>query len=307
MNSIRNLNISIDKIEYYSNYSVFYSKNNKYLIKEKNKTEFENIKYLDKIECNNYLPIYKQIEEYNIYLYPNDLISNRKKLEHLVITLIEIHKNSLEVYDYLKEEVEGFYNTKVKELDEVMKYYLSLQDHIEEMEYIREDYYELLINMSKIYRILSISRKYLEEWYYSEKKHNEVFLIREVLLDNFIYNDKGYFIDLKSCIRGNIIDDFVTLYRNYYDYNFSYLFELYIDKMNLKMYDLKLFFSEISKIEKLELTNDSSINIKVIKELMSCIENTIEFILEEDKKYQETDKEIFEKENKDIEFGSYEK
>ena len=66
---------------------------------------------------------------------------NRISLRHTKTTIFR-ELNELDRLD--------IYDSNLEYLDNIMKYYLDLQDGIDELDNIREDYYLLLINISKI-------------------------------------------------------------------------------------------------------------------------------------------------------------
>ena len=152
------------------------------------------------------------------------------------------------------------YDSNLEYLDNIMKYYLDLHDGIDELEHVREDYYLLLINISKIYKLINKSIYYLNKWY---EVDNDKY--REVLL---ISGSKGYFIN-----------DLITLYKDNY-YNFKVRLKEYNLKYNLYDYDYYLFFCLLGKISKLKFTTSVDNNIKNIKELIYYVDNTLEFLEE---------------------------
>lgn len=156
------------------------------------------------------------------------------------------------------------YDSNLEYLDNIMKYYLDLQDGIDELENIREDYYLLLINISKIYKLINKSIFYLNKWFECNNT-----LYREVLL---LDNNTGYFIN-----------DLVTLYKNNY-YGFYNTLEDYNFRYNLENYDYYLLFCLLGKVNKIKFSTDVDQNIKSIKELIYYVDNTLLF-LEEYKDY----------------------
>ena len=73
---------------------------------------------------------------------------NRISLRHTKTTIFR-ELNELDRLD--------IYDSNLEYLDNIMKYYLDLQDGIDELDNIREDYYLLLINISKIYKLINKS------------------------------------------------------------------------------------------------------------------------------------------------------
>ena len=156
------------------------------------------------------------------------------------------------------------YDSNLEYLDNIMKYYLDLHDGIDELEYIREDYYLLLINISKIYKLINKSIYYLNKWFECNNT-----LYREVLLIN---NSRGYFIN-----------DLVTLFKDNY-YNFKDKLNSYNLRYKLYNYDYYLLFCLLGKLNKIKFSTDVDHNIKNIKELIYYVDNTL-ILLDEYKEY----------------------
>ena len=180
---------------------------------------------------------------------------NRISLRHTKTTIFR-ELNELDRLD--------IYDSNLEYLDNIMKYYLDLQDGIDELDNIREDYYLLLINISKIYKLINKSIYYLNKWFELDNK-----LYREVLL---IDNNRGYFIN-----------DLITLYKEDY-YSFNNKLNKYNLRYNLYNYDYYLLFCLLGKINKIKFSKDINNNIKNIKELIYYVDYTLEF-LEEYKDY----------------------
>lgn len=180
---------------------------------------------------------------------------NRISLRHTKTTIF-CELNELDRLD--------IYDSNLEYLDNIMKYYLDLQDGIDELDNIREDYYLLLINISKIYKLINKSIYYLNKWFELDNK-----LYREVLL---IDNNRGYFIN-----------DLITLYKEDY-YSFNNKLNKYNLRYNLYNYDYYLLFCLLGKINKIKFSKDINNNIKNIKELIYYVDYTLEF-LEEYKDY----------------------
>lgn len=180
---------------------------------------------------------------------------NRLSLKHTKTTVF-VHLNELDRLD--------IYDSNLEYLDNIMKYYLDLHDGIDELENIREDYYLLLINISKIYKLINKSILYLNKWFESNNT-----LYREVLLIN---KSRGYFIN-----------DLVTLYKDNY-YNFKDKLDKYNLRYNLYDYDYYLLFCLLGKLNKIKFSTDVDNNIKNIKELIYYVDNTL-ILLDEYKEY----------------------
>ena len=181
-----------------------------------------------------------------------------------------------------------------------MKYYLDLHDYIEEIEYFNPEEYLLIKNLSKFYHLLRLARYKLDNWYQnSNNKYREVLLLGNVSLNNFIFGNKSYFISFDRSTRGNIVYDLVDFYQNEM-LDFNYLFEEY---NILNDNEKNLFYSLISIMPKIKFTNNHYDNTLNTRKIIDYIDNTL-YLLEEDEKNQETNKDEFKEENNDIELSS---
>ena len=199
----------------------------------------------------------------------------------------------IDVYDY---DLDKIYNDKKNRIDEIFNYYLSMHDYIEELEYIKEDYLEMIINISKIYTSLNISKKYLEEWHLSNnKKYRELSLINN--------SDNNNYIDLSKYKMTTI--DLINKYKE--SYNYKEIINLFnLVEKDLFDYEIKYFFSMITMIEEIPFTSNSSSNLRLINNLINYIDNVCNFVLEKDKEYQKRDEEILEEKNNNMKLSSNE-
>ena len=199
----------------------------------------------------------------------------------------------IDIYDY---DLDKIYNDKKNRIDEIFNYYLSMHDYIEELEYIKEDYLEMIINISKVYTSLNISKKHLEEWHLSNnKKYRELSLINN--------SDNNNYIDLSKYKMTTI--DLINKYKE--SYNYKEIINLFnLVEKDLFDYEIKYYFSMITMIEEIPFTSNSSNNLRLISNLINYIDNVCNFVLEKDKEYQKRDEEILEEENNNMKLSSNE-
>ena len=301
IDELKNKNYQVSNISYLNDNIIITCNDKKYLLIPKDNYSEEKIKYLESINCNYYLQEIDSLTDYKVLEY----YDSNNSLKDLIITLTDIHTKSLNIITYSDELLKDIYEDKLKEIDEVMKYNFKLQDYIEELYYTRSDYYQMIINISKVYNILCTSRYFLDKWYNSkDNTYREVFLIGNISLNNFISNKNNYFIDLKNSSRGNIVEDLTSLYKEYYNKDIYSLIFLYNSKIPLTEKELYFFLSSISLVPKLKFTSNYQTNLKLINDYYDYIDKTMSFVLEKDKEYQETNKEIFKQKNNNIQFSS---
>ncbi len=300
---IKQNNLVIDRIIINSQY-ILLEGNEKYLIIENDNNNKDLFAYFDSIKYKNYQPrINTYQDSYGLYKYESDSTNNLElKAKVLLNTLITLQKKTTLEENITEEESTNIYKYYTSKIDNIMKYYLDLQDNIDELILPRIDYYVLLINISKIYQSLNISHHKLESWYQSKnKKVRKCQLIGNTNLDNFRINKKNYFIDYNKSKKDLLIYDFIDFYQtNFNKINMSKLYKEYISKMDLTSSEKSLLETIICIPKKNTLNDTIKNNITSINNQLKYIERTIEFVLEEDKKYQETDRDKFKEQNKDI-------
>lgn len=296
---LKDNNYQITSIKYLEENIVVICHEKKYLLIKKENYNEETIEYLNSIGCDYYLPIIQELSDYYLCNY----YESDNNVRYLVLALADIHLKSIKTVNYQNKE--SFFNNKVREIDNLMNYYLNLQDYIEEMYYTRKDYYEMIISISKVYNILRTSRYFLDKWNDSNSiEYREVFLIGNIDLKNFVHNDKSYFLNLKNTSKGNLIKDIVLLYKFFDNDDIYELFELYNNKIKLTEEELYLFLSSICLLPMIKFSNNVNYNLGMIKRFYEYIDKTMTFVLEKDKEYQEANEEIFKQENNNIKFSS---
>ena len=285
-------NIKINKISYLKDYIVITSSDHKYLIKPKDSNKKNVFDYLRSI---NY-PYYVELENnpndyYEIYPYYDDLVKDKsQKAKEMIYALISLHLKTINYKEYNTDKIKEIYETQNKIIDERIKYYLDLQDYIDELEYPLPEYYLLIKNISKIYKLLNISKLKIDSWYKNiNNKIRESLLIKKTNLNNFRYGEKSYFIDLKDMKKGLIISDFVEFYKQEaLNVDMKYLFSIYNSKIDLTNNELDILYSLISIPQKIEIKKSHYENTINVRKIIDYTEKTIEFISEEYKKNQET-------------------
>jgi len=248
MINLSKYNIKINKIEKYNDYAII---NNKYLYKNKKDSNESLYKYFDSINYNYNKQINDYTDNYELYYYKDFNIIDSMNL---------LHSKTLSYEEINIEEL-------ANEIDNLMKYYLKLQDMIEEIEYPRIDYMYMIENISMFYKILNKSKYYLD-------KCIDLKSIRKCLIIN-TYNN--HFINYDNCCEDILIKDYVCLYKN----------NIVFDLNDIKD-EIYLFYYFICIPNRLEFNKDYYTNIKVIEKELNYINRTLIF-LEEYEKDQETD------------------
>jgi hypothetical protein len=289
-------NLEIDKVTYWKNYIIIDSDSDKYLFKIRDSNKRELYNYLESINYSYYLELINNYDDYfELYRYYEDKVyDNYTKAKEMIYALSSLHLKSVKYKNYNIDEVKKIYEDKIVEIDNMMKYYLDLQDYIEEMSFPTAGYYLLIKNISKIYELLRRSRNYLDRWYSDgDNKFSLSLLIENLSLDNFRMGDKTYFIDL-----GNFTWDFSSFdLDKFYKSNFNLVeMKSLINIYNLEChtdYRSNLFFKCLIAIPwKLNFSKNNYSDSIMVRKLIDYVDYTLEF-LEEDKEDKETEKEDF--------------
>lgn len=186
--------------------------------------------------------VYEYIEDSNVI--------NPQKSEDLITLVGLLHSKT----SYSKEVTEEIY----KEIYENIKnnilylkdYYLKHYELFLKDIYMSPSRYEFVRNYSKINAALNFSESELDVWYdmVKEKKNERISLIHNNLsLDHYIRSDKDYLISWDESKFDTPILDLVKLYQsNYWDLEFSSLYQKYQSINSLSTHEEKLFFILIS-------------------------------------------------------------
>ena len=282
---------SIDKIEYYSDYKILYCQNKKYYYRELNYSIDEIFDYFKKIhftfipsliDCGNHCLFYLIEDE------REDVLLKEKRL---IEVLSSLHVQSMEFMNYKQEERKEKYQSIRSLIDSRMKYYLSIQDDIDEYSFPPPASYLLLKNMSKIYQNLHFAEKKLEDWYRREEnQYREVFLIGNVEIDNFHFGENSYFYHYGVGNRGELIYDLVSfLEENIIHVDIKELFDLYQENLSLTDSEIDLFFCLLAIPQEIEIHNQLLSDTVFIRRFIDNIDKISFFLLEENKEDQETD------------------
>ena len=177
-------------------------------------------------------------------------------------------------------------------LDKCYKYYLNIQDEIENMSFPPPDKYLLINNISQIYKLLEVSKYRLDNL--------ELNSLREVILiNNFDNNIFKNIIDFNYYSKDIFVYDLEKLYKKDYK-NFKDVLKKYNDKLKISKEEWNLLSILISIPEEVTLENNHYNDCIKIRNLINYVNYTFSFLSEEDEKYKETDKQELEEENENI-------
>lgn len=288
MNEIINKYLTnIKKITYKKDYSIIEtSTNKKYIIIKKRKNKEKLYDYLTSINYNLYKKTLNINDKYEIFSLDN--------LEEGSITnaLITLHYLTEEFRECSKDDLKKIKEKIMFNLDKCYKYYLNLQDEIENMSFPPPDKYLLINNISQIYKLLEVSKYRLDNL--------ELNSLREVILiNNFDNNIFKNIIDFNYYSKDIFVYDLEKLYKKDYK-NFKDVLKKYNDKLKISKEEWNLLSILISIPEEVTLENNHYNDCIKIRNLINYVNYTFSFLSEEDEKYKETDKQELEEENENI-------
>lgn len=289
MNEIINKYITdIKKITYKKDYSIIEtSTNKKYIIIKKRKNKEKLYDYLTSINYNLYKKPLNINDKYEIFS-----LDNLEEEESITNALITLHYLTEEFRECSKDDLKKIKEKIMFNLDKCYKYYLNLQEKIENMSFPPPDKYLLINNISQIYKLLEVSKYRLDNL--------ELNSLREVILiNNFDNNIFKNIIDFNYYSKDVFVYDLEKLYKKDYK-NFKDVLKKYNDKLKISKEEWNLLSILISIPEEVTLENNHYNDCIKIRNLINYVNYTFSFLSEEDEKYKETDKQKLEEENENI-------
>lgn len=288
MNEIINKYLTnIKKITYKKDYSIIEtSTNKKYIIIKKRKNKEKLYDYLTSINYNLYKKPLNINDKYEIFSLDN------LEEESITNALITLHYLTEEFRECSKDDLKKIKEKIMFNLDKCYKYYLNLQDEIENMSFPPPDKYLLINNISQIYKLLEVSKYRLDNL--------ELNSLREVILiNNFDNNIFKNIVDFNYYSKDIFVYDLEKLYKKDYK-NFKDVLKKYNDKLKISKEEWNLLSILISIPEEVTLENNHYNDCIKIRNLINYVNYTFSFLSEEDEKYKETDKQELEEENENI-------
>lgn len=281
------------KISYKNNVKIVENENERMVIKKRLRNIEDIYLTLDNRKFKNYVSPLQIDNEFEIYPYiENNKIENSDKSQDIIYLMALLHNKTTSYESLNIDEVKKIYEDSLKELEDIDKYYLDLQDKIETKIFMNPAELLLMKNISKIYFMLNISRKNIEEYY---KLAKEKVNIRKALihgnltLDHIIESDEKFLISWNKAKKDIPIYDLVEFYKN--DFNsieINSLFDLYNRKYQINDEEKHLFFSFINRVNLIKMGPDIFNNTVNIRKMVDYIDKTIKFTLEKNKENEES-------------------
>lgn len=231
--------------------------------------------YLDQIGFDKYCVPTSYDNNYTLFKINSTIFTNP------IPIFVDLYKKSMHSKSFSIDKKNKIFQRVKKQNLELMNYYHSLQDKIEEMYYPMNSYYQLLINISKIYKLLIIGDYFMNKWIESsDNSYIEVLVLKNIKTSNFIDNKV---IDLSKSTRDYYIFELANYYQNNYLSDGIIDDILYFeDNFSMSVEDSKLFYGLISNVWKID-----GDNIDEVKKLVQYVQKTLMFLSE---KYEEDQK-----------------
>lgn len=278
------------KIIRYINTAKLIEEDNNYYILKPRKIEIEDI-YSNLISrnFNNFLSPIEINNSYEKYEFINELNSSDDDRSNDIVYLMSLLHNKTTSFNEVNEnELKTRFEEIIIILDETYEYYSNLQNNIEEEIYMSPAEQLLMNNISKIYYLLNISRKNIEDYYeiISNKKVERKSIIHGNLKMNHILESKEkYLISWNNSKKEIPVYDLVKFYKNEYEkIELSSLYENYKSKYKLNEEEENLFISLISIPNIIKLDKTNYIDCININGLVDYVDKTIAFISKQNQK-----------------------
>ena len=277
---LKSLNIKVNKIRKISNITVI---NNKYVLKKMHrKSHFYD--YLISRNFNNFPKIYSNVDdEYELMDYiDNQEMPKEQKIEDIVYIMSILHLSTSFDKPTDLDHIKEIYENTIEKLNELEKYYLNIQDYIEEEIYMTPSNYLLIRNISLIYKCINTSRKYLDKWYkVAEKNRNFRYAyIHGNLKESHILENNGiYLISWDKSKIDLPVKDIEILYRNSYNnLDIDKLLLIYERKYPLLKEEKSLLFSNLLIPNKIDISDHEIDKLKKISNLILYLEKTYRYL-----------------------------
>ena len=280
MNSkiLEDLELVINKISIKGKATIINTNNGKYVLKENNTNYYD---YLPVRDFKFFPNVEKVSDNYILSKYIEDKdIPINQRLEDMIYLVSILHSHTSYDKKVDIDYIKGIYESLVNKQDYLTKYYLSIQDLIEDEEYMSPANYYLIRNISLVYYSIRKSREFLDKWYKSvEKSKNVRYVYTHGNLDisHFIENDKFYLISWEHSKLDLPIYDIEDFYRkNFMNIKVDTILKIYFKKYNLNNEEKNLLFSIILIPEKIDIEKEEYPKIVDVSNMILYLEDTLE-------------------------------
>ena len=183
------------------------------------------------------------------YIEDNDVI-NPGKSEDLISLVALLHSKTSYNKEISEETHKEIYENIKNNILYLRDYYLKYYELFIKEIYMSPSHYEFVRNYSKIMAALNFTERELDDWYsiVREKKNERISLIHNNLsLEHYIRGEKDCLISWDNAKFDTPVLDLVKLYQNnFWELEFSTIYNRYLSITSLSEQEQKLFFILIS-------------------------------------------------------------
>lgn len=283
----------MNQIKYLNKAKVINEDNRKYIVKNR-KIDISSLyaklsnrgftNFLKPEEVNESLEKYKYIDQLSI--------PDAQKAKDIVYLTSILHNKTTQFDESIIDDTKEIYENVIEKLDNIYKYYTSLQDEIEEHIYMSPAEMLLMNNISNIYLMLNLSRENIERFYKlseNKTKRRRVLLHGNLSLDHILEADERYLISWNKSRIDIPVYDLTNFYKKDFErLEIESLYEEYQNKYKYTEEERALFFSLINIPEVINLNHNNYINTVNVRHLINYLDKTINFTLKENKEDQES-------------------
>ena len=215
------------------------------------------------------------------YVEDEDVI-NPQKSEDLINLVGLLHSKTSFNKEVSEETYKAIYEDIKNNILYLKDYYLKYYELFIKEIYMSPSKYQFVRNYSKIISALKFSENELDNWYslVSSKKNERISLIHNNLsLDHYIRSDKDYLISWGKAKFDTPVLDLVKLYQNnFWELEFSTIFQKYLGVASLSEHEQKLFFVLISLVPEIKFTDNEFECCKEMRKQLDYIYKTEAFL-----------------------------
>ncbi len=275
-------NLSLEKISYKGHSKILFTNKNKLICKNKKTNLLEIHNYLKAKKYDTFLPLLNNYND-NIEIYPyieEKITDKSSKAIDLIYELSMLHIKTTSYEEVNLDNIKKLFEDLTNRCNYLYKYYLDLQDYIENNVYMAPAEYLLIRNISLIYKALLLAKEKLNAWYNTkEDKVRYVLLNNNLKLSNFLIGARNYFLNWNYSKRDRVVYDFLNFFQNnYLDIDMKSLYDLYQSKYKYTKNEEYLFFCLLLLPWEIDFNNSNYINTIKVKNLIIYIEKVLSFL-----------------------------
>lgn len=244
---------------------------------------------------NDISKVYRYLQSRNFYDYPKLVDSSREdvnvfdyvpdtsmpveqKAQDLIEVLARLHQKTTYFKTVSLDTYQEIYESIDSNILYFRQYYDSMFDFIFSSVYMSPSEYLFMRNCSKILSSLDFAKRELDEWFElvkTEDKQRVCFIHNNICLDHYLKSDQDYFISWEKSKIDSPVLDLVHFYQtDYFNVEFSSLFQKYQEKFPLHEAEKKLFFILISLPRKITPSDSEFQNCKMVRECLDYLYKT---------------------------------